>query len=85
MIIDYNYSIGHCRDHKEDSCDLCSPGFSSLRSSTTIKTKDWKMGCRLVEWASLLNDLEFYTHCRLGPLIFTPQHLKGETKMGLGG
>lgn len=85
IIIDHNYSIGHFHDHNEDSCDLCCPGFSSLRSSSKIKTKDWKMGRRVVEWATLLNDLQSCTHCRLGPLLFTPQHVKAEMKMGLGG
>lgn len=85
IMIDHNYSIGHYHDHNEDSSDLCCPGFSSLRSSTKIETKDWKLGRRVVEWASLLNDLQFCTHCRLGPLLFTPQHVKGEMKMGLGG
>lgn len=57
IIIDHNYSIGHYHDHNEDCCDLCCPGFSLLRSSTKIETKDWKLGRRVVEWASLLNDL----------------------------
>ena len=39
----------------------------------------------MVEWASLLEGLQLCTNCRLGPLLFTPQHVIGEMKMGLGG
>ena len=84
-IIDHKYTIGHIHEDNQDSCDVCCPGFSSLSSSTKIKTQDWQAGRRIVEWASLLNGLQSCIHCRLGPLLFTLQHVKGEMKMGLGG
>ena len=85
IVIDHNYVIGHFHDENQDKCDLCCPGFSSLHSSAKIQTKDWRRGRRVVEWASLLEGLQLCTNCRLGPLLFTQQHVIGEMKMGLGG
>ena len=82
IVIDQNYVIGHFHDEIQDKCDLCCPGFSSLQSSAKIKQKR-RRGRRVVEWASLLEGPQLCTDCRLVPLLFTPQHVIWEMKMGL--
>ena len=84
IVVDHNHVTCHTHDNIY-GCEECRPGVSRLIDSENIETVDWGKGRRIVELKCLVNSLSHCLICRMGQLILTSEHIKGETKMGLGG